>query len=122
MFFRLILLNIFLVDAGMTYLLNKGASATHLSVHQVNTKLKEMMSNYTVNNSHDEVSFKHTVSVINQSNKVDSKIHTTKFQVGVPSSKSLYEFSSDKLVDLKVLVDTVDTEREAKLFNEYVWF
>jgi hypothetical protein len=43
MFFRLILLNIFLVDAGMNYLLNKGASATHRSIHEVNTKLKEMM-------------------------------------------------------------------------------
>jgi hypothetical protein len=54
---------------------------------------------------------------------VDSKIHTTKFQVGIPSSKSLYDFSSDKLVDLKVLVDTerdyLSTEKRSNLTNTF---
>ena len=95
----------------------------HRAWHSINSKARSMTKDFVtgtgvkiglldngtdsyVCGSHTEFSYKHTGSTTYQSPTSDSRIYKTTFQTGVPTSRSLYNFSKNKLVDSKSLVDT----------------
>lgn len=102
-----------LLDYGVYKASVKINQLTHGKLHEINKHARRLTRGYSIKpgtktgvipnsyvcNAYNEVSYKHQVSSTVYSSTADTKIHKNTFQVGVPTSKSLYRFRSNRVVD-----------------------